>query len=491
MGRLASILERSCSDHAARTALVVPSLDRSSTYSELQHGARRWAAMPGIERRTIVAYMAKSPEFYELSLGAYLFGWAWCPVDTTNPLARLRTIADQFNDAVLVVDDDGAAAELAAAGYEVWRPEQRPATVDDTREFPRGRERYYIATSGTTGRPKLVEVAHDATVPFVEWAIPYYEVDTETRWSQFSSIGFDLSIVDQLVVWGAGGTLVAVATMAERARLHRFANEHQLTHWHSVPSMVPNLVRGGALPHLRVASFCGEPLLQATCQSLRSAAPTARIVNTYGPTEGPLFCTQHEVSAHDLSRTDLPTMPIGEPIPGYSLHLTETPGVHGQRVLIAAPQLAEGYYGVDDPAFGTMEHDGATLRTFDTGDYVVRIGEHLCFSHRADGQVKVAGVRVELGEVSNACALAGLVQPTVLLHDGHLVVFHEGLANSAGPLDDAQHGKLVAALRATLPQVAVPAHFHFVVTSPRTSSGKVDRAALIAGLGAQAATGRE
>ncbi len=264
--------------------------------------------------------------------------------------------------------------------------------------------------------------------------------------------------------------------MAERARLHRFAVQHRLTHWHSVPSMITNLVRGGALPDLRLASLCGEPLLRSEANALAAAAPQARLVNTYGPTEGPLFCTYHELSTEDLADERLATMPLGAPIPGYQLERVVDDG--GTRLVILAERLAEGYHGLEDPAFSTVERDGRTLRAFDTGDYVDERAGQLCFSHRRDGQVKLGGVRLDLGEVADACARAGLVQPAVLFHDERLVVFYEGVDERAVALDDSTREPLLARLRELLPVVAVPTDLRHLEALPHNLSGKIDRGAL-------------
>ena len=74
--------------------------------------------------------------------------------------------------------------------------------------------------------------------------------------------------------------------------------------------------------------------------------------------------------------------------------------------------------------------------------------------------------------------MAGLSQPTVLLHRDQLVVFHEGLGATSHDLSEPEQATVLAELRAALPPVAVPTRFRFFATLPRTISGKVDRAAL-------------
>ncbi len=478
---IADVLTASFEDHDARPAIEIPASALSCTYGELAEGAARWSAVEGVGERPLLVQLDKTMPYYELAAGAFLHGWSFCPLDVTYPLQRVQHIAGQLGRPLVIAGDPQRAAEMRAAGFDVVGPEARPARAPTVIPPATAPPRYYIATSGTTGVPKLVEVDHDATRPFLDWALRFYEVGPHSRWAQIASVAFDLSIVDLLVGFASGATLVAVSTLAERARLNRFSAAHHLTHWHAVPSLVPHLLRGGTLPDLRVVSLCGEPLLRSTAAALRAAAPNARVVNTYGPTEGPLFCTFHEVTDDDLGEDRPTTIPIGRPIPGYGLRLVVDD--EGTRLVIVAEQLAEGYVGVDDPAFHTVEHEGRVLPAFDTGDYVVDHGDRLCFSHRRDGQVKISGIRVELGDVADACQRAGLEEAVVIAHQERLVVFHRGHDGHPGDVSDDRRSELIERLRELLPLPVVPADFRYVAELPRTISAKIDRRALAARLG--------
>lgn len=446
------------------------------SFSALSESAARWAAHLGDPDRPVVIHLAKSAAYYELAAAAFLHGRSFCPVDLRNPVARVDAIVGQLDGALVVTDQPDRATALRSLGHEVLPVEAPPALAPGATVAVGADPHYWISTSGTTGTPKLVAVAHDATVKFVDWSVPYYEVDPHTRWAQFSSIGFDLSIVDLLTALAGGATLVGVSTLAETARLNRFVTQHAITHWHSVPSVIGYLLRGAAPASLRMLSFCGEPLLRAQCVDLRRALPAARIVNTYGPTEGPLFCTAYEATDDDLADTELTTMPLGTPIPGWSLAFVDDD--QGSRIVLLGEQLADGYHGRDDPAFGRVRLAGADLQSFDTGDYVRRHRHHLVFSHRRDRMVKVGGIRLDLGDVADACLRTGLDDVVVLLHDDQLVACYEGVDGERRPLDADERPQRVDRLGELLPDYAVPARFVHVVTAPRNANGKIDRTAL-------------
>jgi D-alanine--poly(phosphoribitol) ligase subunit 1 len=217
-------------------------------------------------------------------------------------------------------------------------------------------------------------------------------------------------------------------------------------------------------------AFCGEPLLRAHCERVRARAPHARIVNTYGPTEGTLWCTYHEVTDADIADPTLPSMPIGQAVPGWNL--VYLPGDDGARLVITGAHLAEGYHGRTDPAFGTTTIGGHTFATFDTGDHFVFRNGRSCFSHRTDQMVKVNGNRVDLGDVTDACARVGVDQPVVVFDGTQLVLFVESTEPFDAPV-------VLEQVRALLPGYAVPSRHHVVAQFPRTASGKIDRRALL------------
>jgi len=476
VGIIATRFAVSLAEHSDQIAIELPAQGSSVAYGDLADAAAGWAAHFGDASRPWVLHMGKSLALYQLEVAAFRYGRSFCPVDLLNPVGRVASIAAQLDSVLVITDQPDRAEVLQTLGFDVElvggdlpTPQGEPVSGTDPR--------YLISTSGTTGTPKLVEVAHDATAKFVDWAVPYYEVGPGSRWAQFSNIGFDLSIVDVLTSVTAGATLVALSTMGETARLNRVVSDYGITHWHSVPSVIGYLVRGDRpLTQLRAMSFCGEPLLRSQCADLRRVAPQARLINTYGPTEGPLFCTAHEVTDAELADEGLTTMPIGAAIPGWVLDLVADD--QGLRLTILADRLAEGYHGTSDAAFGQVERDGVVWQTFDTGDYMRQHGDHLVFSHRRDRMVKIAGIRLDLGDVTDACLRCGIDEPVVLLHDGSLVVFYEGVDGERRPMEGDAQLERASRLRQVLPDYAVPGRFEFVATMPRNTNGKVDRGEL-------------
>jgi non-ribosomal peptide synthetase component F len=462
-------------------ACEIPAVGIRRTYGELLEATEYWRALlPGTE--TVVLYVEKSIEFYEIVLTCFLHGIDFCPVDRVNPLSRLVAVMRHFHSLRLVTDDAQAAGIGRAPAIYIDREAGRvhvssPAANVENGRATRREAFYFIPTSGTTRAPRIVVGRHRATEPFTDWAVNFYGVRPGVRWSQFSSVGFDLTLADLLTVTRGGGALIAPTTYSERLKPGTFIRDHALTHWHSVPSVIPYLLReGDRISGVECFSFCGETLLRRRVAALQELAPHARIINTYGTTESTLFSSAYEITADDLDDSSLTSIPVGAPLPGWKHFYVDDSEALAMRLFIAGDHLSEGYLGADSSGFGELTLRGRRTPIFDTGDFFTARARGMCFSHREDGQVKVAGNRVDVNEVADACSSLGFHDVCVELVDGTLAAF---IASTDGP--EAVRG-LTLRLRELLPSYAVPTRVRVLPELPRGASGKIDRRALVDGI---------
>ena len=381
--------------------------------------------------RPLILYMDKSPLYYALTACCFLNRLTFCPLDVNNPIQRVVDIASQLTRSVILCDNEAALAQLQEHTGQCMClhfsfAEAAPVQANETVTQASVDASYYIATSGSTGPPKLVEVPHERTLPFIDWAIPFYHIDKDCRWAQFSSVGFDLSLVDFLCVAAGGGTLVSLSTKMDRMRPAQVIQRSGITHWHSVPSMIPYFLRepngNTSDSTCRLFTFCGEPLLKVDADWLSSRYPRSRIVNTYGPTEATLFCSFFEYVPSDTTVTGH-SLPIGQPIPSWNFVLI--PDYGALKLIVLSDNISNGYVGFNSSLFSTVNLFGKNMRAFDTGDYFHVVGRHLYFSHRRDSMVKIHGNRIDLGEIEAAATRAGLVNPVALLFDGSIALVAE------------------------------------------------------------------
>jgi acyl carrier protein len=215
-----------------------------------------------------------------------------------------------------------------------------------------------------------------------------------------------------------------------------------------------------------------------------AALPGCVLINGYGPTENTTFTCCHVMTTPEEAGDPVP---IGRPITDTRTYVLDDhgapapAGVWGE-LSAGGDGVARGYVGrpdltaerfVPDP-FGTDPRGARLYRTGDRARW--RPDGRLEFGGRRDGQVKVRGFRVELGEVEAALAEHPAVRAAavVLREDRPAELRLVGYVVPGDGLD----GDLRAFLRARLPEPMVPAAIVRLPRLPLTANGKVDRGAL-------------
>jgi len=243
------------------------------------------------------------------------------------------------------------------------------------------------------------------------------------------------------------------------------------------PSLIESMLDSGNLPAgLETLVIGGEVLPPRLAARLRSAGVANRILNVYGPTEACIDATAGWVTSGSVS--------IGSPLPNYRLYVLDGAlepapvGVVGE-LYIAGVGLARGYLhraALTAERFIADPHGAPGTRMYRTGDLALaRAGGELEFVGRADQQIKMHGLRIEIGEVELAFAdFAGIAQVAVIARDdGHGTLLVAYLAPTT--LDLAA---LRAHLAERLPHAMVPSAFVLMDKLPHNASGKLDRVAL-------------
>jgi non-ribosomal peptide synthetase-like protein len=456
-------------------------------------GARRGA--------TVAMLLPRSIEAYAAILGILKAGAAYVPIDPEYPADRIAWILED-SGAVAVVTDAATAARCAAFHGPVVRIDALGPDADRDRigaESPGALRRdqdcadsedlcYVIYTSGSTGRPKGVMVAHRNACHLVRAERRIFGVRREDRVYQGASLCFDLSVEEIWLAFGAGATLIAATPEMARAGpdLSRQLAESGVTVLSCVPTLLSMLEsRLGDLPSLRLLILGGETCSKELAE--RWIRPWRRIVNTYGPTETTVIATYADV---------VPGRPvtIGRPVPGYLIYLLDdqlqpVPQGGTGEICIGGAGVARGYRGllaetlarfVPDPFAAQRGEDGAGARMYRSGDLGRLDGEgNIEFAGRADGQVKLRGLRVELGEIESALLRDKSVRAAACAlcesASGDLQLVGYVVPRSEASVDEE---RLFLQLRRWLPAWMVPSLIETVSDLPRLPSGKLDRMSL-------------
>ncbi|MDX3192982.1 amino acid adenylation domain-containing protein [Streptomyces sp. MN03-5084-2B] len=467
-------IARRVHDRALRhpDALAVSDGDRRLTYAELNAGAA--AVAEALSRRgvrpgdAVAVALPRSLELIQAMLGVLRLGGQVVPLDRQSPPARRDTILADAG-AVAVIEDELPAATPAEAGIPA---EPAPAS-------------FLFFTSGTTGRPKGVEV-RDAGI--LRLAEPGW-LDIGTRFACLANPAFDAISFEVWVPLLTGGTCVVLGDDVVRdpqAFADALVRERvdtmfvTATLFNAVAETVP-----GSFATVRRVVIGGEQLNAPLIRRWYRANPDAptRLQNGYGPTETTTFALSYAIPRG----FDGDVVPIGRPLPGtgaVAVTADDRVAAEGEvaELYVSGAGVALGYRGLPAETGQRFVRlpwlDEGRARFYRTGDLVrVLPGGRYAYVGRTDRQVKVRGFRIEPGELEQRL----LAHPEI--RQVHVAVRRAATAELlafvvAGELTfDAYEAHLAE----TVPAYMRPHHVFRVGELPRNANGKVDEAALLAG----------
>ncbi|SDD36712.1 non-ribosomal peptide synthetase [Actinokineospora iranica] len=498
------LFEESAHRHGDKTAVLseLPGAD-GLTYTEVNAAANRLARLlvargAGPERFVAVA-LPPTDRLVVALLAILKSGAAYLPLDPDYPAERLAfMLADTAPSLVVTTDallprlpDTDAPVLLLDDDPAAGLPEHDLTDAERAAPLRLNNPAYVIYTSGSTGRPKGVVIEHRSLGAYLLWARSAYPMTAGTALVH-SPISFDLTVTALYTTLVSGG----------RARLAPLAEE-------SAAGPRPSFVKGTP-SHLALLDAApdevsptgalmlgGELLLGEALDRWRARHPGATVFNVYGATEATVNSTQNEIRPGEPT-PDGP-LPVGRPFWNTRVHVLDAAlrpvpvGVVGE-VYLAGTGLARGYHNRFSLTAQRFVAD-----PFDVGARMYRTGDlarwnadgMLEFAGRVDGQVKIQGYRVELGEIEAALTrLPAVRQAAVVVREDQ--PGDRRLVGYLVPEDsDATDAAAVrAAVADELPSYMVPAALVALPALPLTANGKLDRKALPAPDYASGSAGR-
>jgi amino acid adenylation domain-containing protein len=494
---------------ATPDGIAVTAEGESLSFRQLAARANALASLlrsRGVCPGTLVGvFVERSPEMLVGLLAVLKAGGAYVPLDPTLPRERLAFIIEDTQMPIVLAQENlsgalpgrsGAKMVLLDGSHGDDPTEGRKVAGGETRGGSPGDLAYVIYTSGSTGRPKGVMVTHGSVANYVAWMDEAFPMTAGHVVLQKAPFTFDASVWEIYLPLLTGARLVLARHGGEQdsGYIADLIAREGVTDAQFVPSLLRPFLETPGVERclsLRRVFSGGEALPAALRNRFFERLPHVPLYNLYGPTETTVY------SAYDFCRpADGAAAPvhIGRPIRETRLHLLD-------RALtpVGGSQPGEIYIGGEGLARGYLNRPGLTAERFvpdpfsaEPGARLYRTGDvaratpdgSVEYLGRADHQVKVRGVRVELGEIEAALGLHRNVRESVVVAresasgDKKLVAY---VVPNAGPAPSVS--ELRAHLGSSLPNYMMPSAFVALAELPLTHNGKVDLRALPAPAG--------
>ncbi|MDO4481643.1 MAG: D-alanine--poly(phosphoribitol) ligase subunit DltA [Bacillota bacterium] len=447
-------------------------------------------------RGPLIVYGHKDPLMLTCFFACVKSGRAYCPVDVSMPVERVRDIAEKVNAPYIL-----AAEELELKGQSIISP-------SDLREMIKGETGeigedcwvkpedlfYIIFTSGSTGTPKGVQITYENLNNFVNWSMTLGTDPEQKKGKAFlnqAPFSFDLSVMDIYTCLCSGGTLWSIpkSVQSNPEKLMECLAEGNINYWVSTPSFADICLADKSfcsdiIPDMEAFLFCGETLSLETAGRLRERFPNAKVINTYGPTESTVAVTGVEITDEILAENK--ALPVGRPKPGTYIKIIDSEGKSigdGEKgeIMICGDTVSTGYFKDKEKTDSLFSCSGE--KSYRTGDEGYLSDGMLYYCGRIDLQVKLHGYRIELGDIeANLVQLPEVIRAAVVPKriDGK-IKYLAGFVVCEGELPEdkkeafARAAKIKEGLKKKLPDYMVPKKIVFRESLPVTDNGKTDR----------------
>ena len=481
-------------------AIALISAGRTITYGTLLSESAAIAdwliarqVLPG---QPVAIVMHKGWEQIAAVYGVLLAGAAYMPIDADLPARRQAELL-QIGEVRHVLTQPGALRDDAVTpAYEVLeiRPGMKgdfSAVHDRLRNGPLNELAYIIFTSGTTGTPKGVMIDHLGAMNTIAHVNRLFHVGSEDRVLGVSSLSFDLSVYDIFGIHDAGGTLILPDAQKGHDAVHwrQLIQTHGVTLWNSAPQLMRMLMDSfyGAeedVASLRTVLLSGDFIPLDLPDRIRMRSPRAQVISLGGATEASIWSNYYAVRAVDPAWASIP---YGRALPNQQIWVYDhafrpCPDHVKGRIYLGGVGLAIGYWRDPDKTKARfIQHPETGQRLYNTGD----LGRYspdgnVIILGRDDGQVKIRGHRVELGEIEAVLRQHpdiryAVVVATAFSGDQRQIVAYIEAVNGSTLLDAASAREFVAD---RLPEYMVPKEIVVMDRIPVSANGKIDYKAL-------------
>lgn len=465
--------------------------DGSLSYEELNSRAnilaRQLVAHGVVSGDTVALVMQRSINQIVSLLAIMKSGAAYLPIDTNNPLLRNLHCLNESKVTHIITDqacNDLLQNKRRVIEPTVFSPTSNKNQTSNLDVKVTSNDRCYVMyTSGSTGNPKGVEIAHRSVVRLV-CNTNYITVSPDDSIFQLAPLSFDASTFE---IWGAllnGSTLVLYSgSTLDPNLLSKELKSNDVSILWLTSALFHLIVTRSlfVLSDVKILLAGGDVLNPALINKVLDTFEDVTVINGYGPTENTTF-----TCCHVMTKANKPDslVPIGQAINGTSVHILNEelqPVAQGEvgELYVSGAGVALGYVNSlpsqNDFFYNTDIAQGLIYRTGD----LVRNKYNIEFVGRKDNQVKIRGYRVSLEEVQTNLAKLGPVDEALVL----LNQFESGEQQLVAyiqlhPEDDLSPAMIKQQLAMQLPSYMIPNVIHLCEELPINKNGKLEKQAL-------------
>lgn len=341
---------------------------------------------------------------------------------------------------------------------------------------------YVLFTSGSTGIPKGVSIAHKSVIDYTFWVCETFKRSHKDILANQAPFYFDASVPDIYSNVKVGSTLHIIPNhlFTFPNRILEYLTIHKITSIYLVPAILSFFANEKSLSRfqnlqLNKIFFGGEIMPIKQLNIWRKHLPKTTFVNIYGLTEITDVCSFYIV---DREFKDEELLPIGKACKNTELLVfdesmnlisSKQVGVKGE-LYVRGTSLSLGYYNDKEKTqkafIQNPLHDNYLDLLYKTGDVVAynELGELLCYG-RADNQIKYMGHRIELGEIESVINSHPKVKNSACIFKEDIICFYES--------DEEINFK--AFLKEKLPSYMIPKNFIKLDNFKLNQNGKIDR----------------
>ncbi|MDR6162708.1 non-ribosomal peptide synthetase [Pseudomonas fluorescens] len=474
--------------------IAVQFAEQRLTYRELNEQANRLAHHlrgVGVKPDSRVAIcVERGPELVIGLLGILKAGGAYVPLDPDYPLQRLNYMLQDSAPVALLVH--GATRDLLGETSVPLIDLDLGAWHDQPHDNPQvpglgaANLAYMIYTSGSTGTPKGVMIEHRSACNMVHWGSQLAPPSEHGSLLQKAPYSFDSSVWEIFWPLCSGMRLVLARADGNRdsAYVAQVIREQNISVVKFVPALLQQFIEQDDVSQCTSLTDVlngGGELTVALARQVRERLPWVRLHNVYGPTEATVDSSGWTLEPGET--VPQIQVPIGKALSNTRLYVLDAGdqpvplGVSG-HLHIGGVGVARGYWGLPQ-----LQAERFIDSPFVTGDRLYRTGDlvrysadgNLEFLGRNDFQVKLRGVRLELGEIeARLLEHPDIREAVVLVRDERLVAYYSVRAERAAPTLEALRNHVLA----RLPEFMVPGAYVMLAALPLTPNDKIDRKAL-------------